>query len=378
MNTRRILRAALLSLPMLALTAVLLSGGRIPPDLPHRLALAVTYAAFNFFFMLMLYTGKTDRWRAALYIPVAVLFAVSFMGHMLELFSAQPAVVDFMFREGTPLCPIVIPMTLIPAALTRTIIWPGTLTGSYASIASIFVIWLTGSLALGRGWCSWGCFFGGWDDAFSRVLPKPAFKAPAWLRNLPFAVLILFALLSAASLFPLYCALTCPVKSVTELPAGHFVNDALLFWVHLLIFFSLVIALPMLLKRRAQCAYFCPLGALQCGANHLTPFEVRVDTKTCSGCGTCVRNCPMLSITEETIAQGRSGLRCVKCGRCVDNCPGGAAHFHVKATGPGACKDTARLLFLYPAFLFMAAFGGTICVDALARLLLLASTGRMF
>jgi len=363
---------------MLAITAVMFARGGIPGDLPHRAALALTYAAFNYVFIMMVRTGKTDRWRAALYIPIALFFAVSFMGHMLALAAAHPAYVDFAFREGTPLCPLVIPMLLAPAALSRTIIWPGALTGVYASISSIFFIWLVGTLALGRGWCGWGCFFGGWDDGFSRVLKKPLLSAPAWLKNLPFAVLIVFALLSAASLFPVYCGLICPVKSVTELPAGNFVKDPVLFWVHLLLFFSVTAALPMLMKRRSQCAYFCPLGALQCGTNHLTPFEVSVDTKLCTGCGACIKNCPVQSITGETIAKGSAGLRCVKCGRCADNCPTGAAHFHVKATEAGAGKETARLLFLYPAFIFMAAFGGSIWLDALSRLILLVRTGRLF
>ena len=378
MNQNRILRAAILSLPMLALTAAVLSGGAIPQDLPHRAALVLTWTTFNSVFFLMLYTGQTDRWRAALFATIAVLFVVSFMGHMLELNAARPAFVEFAFREGMAFCPIVIPMTLIPTALSRTIIWPGTLTGTYASIAYIFVIWLCGSLVLGRGWCAWGCFFGGWDDAFSRVLRKPVLKAPAWLRDLPFAVLIMFALLSAASLFPAYCILLCPFKAVTELPAGSFVNNAMLAWTYIFIFLALAAALPMLLKRRAQCAGFCPLGAFQCGASRLTPFEVRVDGKTCTGCGACVRVCPLLAMTEETLALGRPGARCALCGKCVDNCPRGAISFHVKATEPGAGKETARLLFLYPAFLFLTAFGGSICMDALARLFLLALTGRMF
>ncbi len=378
MVLHKISRTAILSLPMLVITAFMISGGAIPRDLPHFLALALTYTAFNAAFILMLYTGKTDRWRAALYIPIAFFFTISFMGHMMEQFYAQQAFVDFAFSKAMPICPVALSMTLLPAALTKTVMWPGTLTGSYASIVSMFVIWIGASLALGRGWCGWGCFFGGWDDAFSRVLPGPRLRAPAWMKDLPFAILIISALLTAASLLPVYCALVCPVKAVTDLPPDHFIKNMWMWWLHLVVFLSVVVALPILLKRRAQCAFFCPLGALQCGANHITPFEVRIDTVICAGCGTCVRNCPLLAITEETLARGSAGIRCVKCGKCVDNCPAGAAHFHIKATGPEAGKDTARLLFLYPAFIFMATFGGSIWVDAIARLILLVQTGRIF
>lgn len=363
---------------MLVISAFLLANGGIPRDLAHRLALAITYTTFNAVFILMMYTGKTDRFRAALYVPLAPFFTISFMGRMIEQFHAHPAFVDFVFREKLPICPISLSMTLVPAALTRTFFWPGMLTGTYAAIVSMLVIWITGSLALGRGWCSWGCFFGGWDEGFSRVLSKPFFKAPAWLRDLPFASLLLFALLSAATLFPVYCVLFCPVKAVTDIPPEHFMKAAWMWRLHLVIFFAAVVALPVLVKRRAQCAYFCPLGALQCGVGCVSPFEVRIDTKACSGCGTCIRNCPLLAITEESLARGSCGIRCAKCGKCVDNCPSGAAHFHIKTTEPGAGKNIARLLFLYPAFFFMTAFGGSIWMDAISRIILLVFTGRMF
>lgn len=57
------LRTALMALPVAALTALMLAGGGLPRDLPGMLALAITYVFFNAMFVLMLHTGKTDRWR---------------------------------------------------------------------------------------------------------------------------------------------------------------------------------------------------------------------------------------------------------------------------------------------------------------------------
>ncbi|MDD5627823.1 MAG: 4Fe-4S binding protein [Elusimicrobia bacterium] len=270
-------------------------------------------------------------------------------------------------------------MTLIPAALTKTIIFPGTMTGTYAAIAAMFVIWIGASLTLGRGWCSWGCFFGGLDDGFSRVLGRPVLKAPPgrWV-DLPFAILLLVVVWSAASLSPAYCEWFCPFKAVTEFTP---VSD----WRTLAqavsfasLFLAFVIVLPLLMKRRAQCALLCPFGAFQSAANWVDPFAVRVDTGACVKCRLCVQRCTTFSLTDESLAAGRALQTCVKCGKCVDSCPQGAVHFHVKGTGPQAHRETARVLFLYPAFLFLATFAGGNCMDAIAKLVRLATTGRLF
>ena len=371
---RKGLRTLLLSLPMLVLTGYLLTGGRLPADWPHRAGVLTVFVVFNSFFMLMLHTGKTDRWRAPLFITTALLFAVSFMGTMTEIYARQSGFVDFVFRDSVPMCPVVIPMMLVPTALSKTVIWPGAIAGSYAAIGLMFSIWLGASLALGKGWCGWGCFFGGWDEGFSRLLPRPLLAAPAWLRNLPYAVLILFALLTAVSMMPAYCGLACPFKAATELPAGHFVTDGVLFWVHLLMFAGVTAAIPLLMKRRAQCAFFCPLGALQNCVERVTPFEMRVDNGRCVKCGKCSRECPVMAIDQGDSVTIRS--TCVKCGKCADNCPTKALSFGIK--GAEHAPDTARLLFLYPAFIFLTGFGGTLCADAIARLILLVSTGRIF
>jgi hypothetical protein len=61
----------------------------------------------------------------------------------------------------------------------------------------------------------------------------------------------------------------------------------------------------------------------------------------------------------------------------VDECPTGAIHFHIKGTQPQTKPARARLLFLYPAYLFLTVFGGGMIQDGLYRILLLATTGSM-
>ncbi|MCX5793593.1 MAG: 4Fe-4S binding protein [Elusimicrobia bacterium] len=378
MGTRSVLRTTLLALPMLAVTAAVFAGGGLPAAPARLAALALIYAAFNAAFILTVHTGKTDRWRAPVYISCAFLFAVSFLGNLLELSSTPGYTADFLFKAGAPICHIALPMLLLPAAITRTLLWPGSVSGSYASAASVLVAWLGASLALGRGWCSWGCFFGGFEDGFSRILPAPVIKdPPKWLLNLPLALLIMFTLLSAATMFPAYCVALCPFKTVTELPAGSSPGELVRVGIYLSVFISMVVALPLLLKRRAQCSFLCPLGALQTGANFIDPFAVKVDAKACARCGACVKACPAFAMTEESLALGRAGRACMKCGKCADVCPAGAVYFHVKGTPADSGRELARVLFLYPAFLFLAAFAGGTCVDGAARLINIFA-GRLF
>ena len=61
-------KSFLLALPMMVLTFIMMSGGRIPSDPQRLFVFAVTYLFFNVLFFLMIHTGKTDRYRATAFI----------------------------------------------------------------------------------------------------------------------------------------------------------------------------------------------------------------------------------------------------------------------------------------------------------------------
>ncbi|MCU0291687.1 MAG: 4Fe-4S dicluster domain-containing protein [Thermoanaerobaculaceae bacterium] len=372
-------KTALAALPMLLLTALMLLGGRPLPHDPLRLVpLLAVFVLSNVLFVLMLRTGKTDRFRAILFVTVAVCFVLSFIPNLLEVRGNIGLTGDDLVQGKTPFCHMVIPMTVIPAALTRTIIFPGSMLTGFAAIGSMLVLWLAATLALGRGFCSWGCFFGGLEDGLSRVRNRPLVKAigKRWT-YLPYAVLGTVVVISALTLTPTYCEWLCPFKSVTEFNAltnTRAVAQAVIFFS---LFAGLVVVGPVVTRKRTQCGLFCPMGAFQGFTNKLNAFEVRVDRERCSDCGQCEKVCPTFSLDRESLAKGGTRVSCVKCGKCVDACPKGAAAFHIKGTALRPQARSARLLFLYPAFLFLTVFGSGMIQDGLYRVLLLVTTGSM-
>jgi Pyruvate/2-oxoacid:ferredoxin oxidoreductase delta subunit len=373
-----IVKGLLLTLPIALLSALMLTGGKPAADPLQLVATAITWLVLSAFFFLMLTTGQTYRYRSILFITMALAMVVWFM---VEVFTTRGSNVlkEVNVIQGeTPFCHLVIPMVIVPALLTRTIIFPGSLTTGFAPIAGMIVLWLGSSLALGRGFCSWVCFYGGWDEGFSRLLKKPRLKTidRKWT-YLPWAMLLFIVLTSAVTLSPIYCAWFCPFKTVTEYGAITSITAVVQTVIFVSLFAGLVVILPLLTKRRTQCGLFCPFGAMQSLTNKVNIFDVRIDTAKCTQCGLCVKNCPTFSLSEESVKQGRTLMSCTKCGQCMDACPKKAIAFHIKGTRPGLSPNAARILFLYPAFLVFAAMGGGMIVSALWRILKLVTTGSL-
>ena len=377
-SQRHWFKTSLLTLPMMLLTFAMLSHGKISSDPKSILALSATLLFFNALFFMMLYTGKTDKYRSILFITFAICFIVSFISHLIEMRGTMVLKAQNILEGETPFCHLVIPMTLIPLAFTRTIIFPGTIIGGFASVASMFVLWIGASLALGRGFCSWACFFGGLDDGFSRFMKKPLIKKiDAKWTYLPFAVLLVVALISAVMLSPTYCAWLCPFKTVTEFEEVTSFKILIQTIIFISLFIGLVIVLPILTKRRIQCGLFCPFGAFQSFTNKINPFQVRMNQERCVKCKRCIQTCPTFSINEESMNQGKTRFTCMKCGKCIDSCPKEAIYYHVKGTPFNLNLSTYRLLFLYPAFLFLATLAGGNVQDAIVRVIRLVVTGHM-
>jgi polyferredoxin len=376
---RSIGKALLLTLPVFLLMAMMLLGqGGLPTD-PMRVAsLLATFAFIVAIFFLMVRTGLTDRYRAVFFVTMAVAFIITFITNLLEVRGSMALTAANTAQGETPFCHMVIPMTIIPAALTRTIIFPGRILGGFADISSMIVLWFGVTLALGRGFCSWGCFYGGLEDGFSRIKRKPVIRhiSKKW-SYLPYGVLVAVVVIAALTLSPTYCMWLCPFKTVTEYNEVNSFQTALQAAIFVSLFAGLVVVLPILTRKRTQCGLFCPMGAFQSFTNKVNAFDIRVEKEKCTDCKRCETVCPTFSMDSESVSRGTTRISCTKCGKCVDACPQGALSYHVKGTAVAGNSGKARMFFLYPAFIFLAVFASGMIYMALYRIMLLAKTGSM-
>lgn len=377
----KVWKAILLALPMLLLTGMLVMGPILSSGVTDAILVPVAllfWLGLNVMFFFMLRSGKTYKLRAAIFIPMAIGFIISFASIILGERGNIALTEANMIQGQTPFCHLVIPMVIIPAIFTRTIIFPGSMLVGFASIATMLMLWVGATLALGRAWCSWGCFYGGLDEGFSLIARRPVIRKinRKWT-YLPYAVLLGVVLVSAVTLGPTYCEWLCPFKAVTEFPA---VTSTLIFFqtiIFVSLFLGLVVVLPILTRRRIQCGLFCPFGAMQSFTNKVNVFDVRIDAEKCNDCGLCIRSCPTFSLDENSAKNGHPSMTCTRCGKCIDNCPRGAITWAIKGTSRHANPTTARVLFLYPAFLLLATFGGQMIIGGVWRLINFFVTGSL-
>jgi ferredoxin-type protein NapH len=371
-------------LPMLLFSFIMLNQGTgIHTEPLQLIPLVITYVFLNSLFITMVHSGKVDKYRAIMFVSYAVCFVLSFIPNLIETRGSNAFTSADMLQGKIPFCHIVIPMTLIPAALKRTIIFPGSMLEGFASIASMLVIWLGVSLALGKGFCSWGCFYGGLEDGFSRLRKKPLLRKidPKW-RYLSYAVLLGVVLTSIATLSPTYCIWLCPFKTVTEFEKISSVFVLIQTVIFVSLFLGLVVILPVLTKKRTQCSFLCPFGAMQSFTNKIDAFEIRIDQDKCSKCKVCIGVCPTFSLDNTGLSKGKPNISCTKCGKCIDHCPQKAISLAVKGTKTGCSKSSPvhrayPLFFLYAAFMLLATMGGGMMQDAIRRILLFITTGRL-
>jgi ferredoxin-type protein NapH len=361
----------LYSLPMFLLTLLFITGGKIDfSDIPSLIAVIATIVLVNVLFYMMHYSGKTDGYRAVLFILFAISLSFTLINNMISMRHSMSFSNSDILECRIPFCHLVIPMMILPAALTKSIIFPGTIIGGFANISSMVVLWFVATLALGRGFCAWGCFYGGWDDGFSRLRKKAVIKklSETW-RWMPFAALILVSLTAALTLVPTYCDWICPFKAVTEFEKVTSAESAVKAGIFVSLFAGLVVVLPVMTKKRTQCGYLCPLGAVNSLSNKINPFVIKINREKCSECFKCVDVCPLFAITRDGLRDGEISMFCSKCGKCVDACSKGAMNYGLRGVPAGTLKNFPRNLFLFVSFLFMSVFSAGSIINTLQTIL---------
>jgi ferredoxin-type protein NapH len=373
------LTASLLwTLPMLIWALLMFSKGLSHGSPAQRIASAITIVFMAGIFFWMMRSGETYRPRRLFFVALGFLFPVGFIWELLAVRGSMSISFEQMILGNTPFCHLALPMMAIPGALSKTILFPGSILpkpGNTHSFGVMLALWFGATLILGRGWCSWGCFFGGIEDGFSWFRRKPVIRniSRRWTL-LPWAMLVLVVVGSAVSLTPFYCAWLCPFKTVTEFPAVTSATTAVQFGIFTTLFAVLVVVLPFLTKKRTQCSFFCPLGPVQSLANKINIFELKADPDKCISCGLCEKACPLMAIDRVKNAEGEKELRqvnmrCCKCGACADVCPKGAIRFRIKGTPFTVPSRAPRMMFLYASWIFATMFGGNLIASTLGKML---------
>lgn len=286
---------------------------------------------------LIFYTGRINPWRRIFFVTIALMFFPSFIHQLIVERGHMTIDASQFVNAETPFCHLVIPQTLIPLIFKRTVIFPARLLNHFASVYSMLTIWVFLTLFLGRGWCSWVCFYGGWDDGASRLARKPRVKLDdrtEWVQHLPKAVLLFILLGSLVTLTAIYCEWFCPYKLITEFESPESFRSVISMIIMVLSFFTLLLVLPILTRRRFSCGLVCPLGAMQgMIGSRVSPFKIAVDKEKCKDCGLCRQHCPTFSMGDKKIRRS-----CTLCGECIDVCPSGALEITLGGSEKGLKK----------------------------------------
>jgi len=371
---RTIGRSLLLTLPIALWSLLMFANPQRQSNRSLQIASVITSIFMIALFFMMMRTWNTYRWRRWFFVALGILFPVGFIYNVMVMRGTMGIPIEEMIAGRTPFCYLPIPLLILPAAFTKTLVFPGSILPgggmSGAGMAAMAGVWLAITLVVGKGWCSYACFFGGIEEGRASVPTRAKLRRidPRW-RYGPWAVLLVMVLLSLALFEPAYCLWLCPFKAVSEYVAARNTVGMVQNGIFVVLFGGLVIALPLLTKKRTQCAFFCPFGAFQSIFNKTSVFDLKIDRTRCSPCVLCKTACPTMSLTDESIARGETLMSCMKCGACVDACPKHAVVWHIKGTEVATRPERARLLFLYAAWGMAVMFAGSIIAQGLATIL---------
>lgn len=191
-----------------------------------------------------------------------------------------------------------------------------------------FIFWILvfiSALVLGRGFCGWFCWFGGFLDLMEwSVGDKLKIKIPRrimlYLGVIPFVAL---ALKVYSALLVFWMEHGFPATFTFRLadvePWGgqqtgiSIVLMAILYGPVLLLVFG----------RKAWCRYLCPIGALLKIISKVKIGGVRLVNNDCIACGKCNRACDMqVDVMGDLKDHGEvHSSDCVVCLKCIDACP---------------------------------------------------------
>jgi len=288
-------------------------------------------------------SGTISKYRSILFILTAFFFLLEFK----------------LFRADTtpPYCHIALAPTLLNFVYSQYLALTSGDWRLWGALTLGF-LWLLIILTIGQGICSWVCFYGGIDEACSKIAKRPLvkLKIPGRWRDFPIAFLIFLLTASFLQGLPFFCNWFCPFKLTEAFWDTHPATrtaQAVLFWSALAGF---VIILPILTKKRTFCSFICPFGALASICGNVSPYRMTINEARCIQCGKCQDVCPAFAIEDKNSKEYKISSFCNKCGKCIDACPVDAINIFTKQAGQAI--DT-RDIFVFLSLLVAGVISGS-------------------
>ena len=194
----------------------------------------------------------------------------------------------------------------------------------------------------GKTWCGWICPFGLVQDWLAALRKKLGIResrispgVTAGLGWVKYALLVYLAIVPVLITVGLvhpdfylpFCSI-CPAKAIMPLFAGDtryfsldLTNAVTAFFSASLLTITGIMLVGMFFKDRFFCV-FCPLLALIHLLKPLSALRLVKSPKSCIGCGSCRRVCPM-DIEEVYREKEKKDVQvsaCLNCGTCVQAC----------------------------------------------------------
>lgn len=184
---------------------------------------------------------------------------------------------------------------------------------------------------LGRFVCGFLCPFGLVQDLlfkipfFNKIKKLPGEKFLRWFRFVILAVFVILLPMFVVDMTglgePWFCKYICPAGTleggIPLLILNKSLRNAAGFLFKWKVVILLITVFVSIILYRPFCRYICPLGAIYGVFNKVSFLRYKIDTKKCTGCGLCEKNCKF----NIKVYENPNSFDCIRCGECKFNCP---------------------------------------------------------
>jgi ferredoxin-type protein NapH len=190
------------------------------------------------------------------------------------------------------------------------------------SVIHYLIAKIVGPVIFNRGYCGWAC----WTAMILDLLPYKRNKggrvSAKWelFRYFHFGLSLILVLV-AWTIFEYRPAL---------------MDDSGFLWLiagNIFYYLSAIILAFALRDNRAFCKYLCPITVVFKLSSRFSLLKIEGDQTSCTGCGTCSKNCPMDIDIQEYVKRGERVLstECIFCLTCTTVCPENILDSSIKA-----------------------------------------------